>query len=147
MDEAGSCQQVYAVDGLGGAQFASSLALEQLRQERSAEPVLLAATDPANPLGVTMPWPDITGSRPQRKAGALVLLAGDGPHFYLDGSGRSLLMWPDATTESANTFVTALRKRRGRLGIKRVNGEEALTSPWVPLLVEAGLRQTPSGLR
>ncbi len=93
MDDAGRCQQVYAVEGLGGAQFASSAALEQLRQTGSVDPVLLATTDPANPMGVTVPWPEVTGGRPQRKAGSLVLMGGAGPLFYLDSAGRSLLAW------------------------------------------------------
>ncbi|HQR80382.1 MAG TPA: DEAD/DEAH box helicase [Actinomycetota bacterium] len=147
LDDAGRCQQVYAVEGLGGAQFSTAAALEQLRQERNDEPVLLAATDPANPSGVSVPWPEVSGGRPLRKAGALVLLAVDGPHFYLDAAGRSLLVWPGATAASARVFVNALRDRRPRVGIRRINGEEAFTAEWTQHLVAAGLRLTPSGLR
>ena len=147
LDDAGRCQQVYAVEGLGGAQFSTAPALEQLRQERAGEPVLLAATDPANPLGVSVPWSDVTGGRPLRKAGALVLLAADGPHFYLDAAARSLLVWPSATAHSARSFVDALRERRPRVGIRRLNGEEAFDAPLRDLLIDAGLRLTPSGLR
>jgi ATP-dependent Lhr-like helicase len=53
------------------------------RSRRGAEPtraLLLAATDPANPYGAALPWPErvgdgaSTGHRPGRKAGALVVL-------------------------------------------------------------------------
>ncbi len=147
LDDAGRCQQVYAVEGLGGAQFTTAPALEQLRQERASEPVLLAATDPANPLGVSVPWPEVAGGRPLRKSGALVLLAADGPHFYLDAAARSLLVWPAATANSALVLVDALRERRPRLGIRRINGEEAFDAQMRDVLVDAGLRLTPSGLR
>jgi ATP-dependent Lhr-like helicase len=147
LDDAGKCQQVYAVEGLGGAQFATAQALEQLRRVRAAEPVLLAATDPANPLGVSVPWPEVTGGRPLRKAGALVFLAGHGPLFYLDAGARSLLVWPGTTPEQTAGFVTALRERRSRVGLRRINGEEAFGSGLRDLLVDAGLRLTPSGLR
>jgi ATP-dependent Lhr-like helicase len=146
LDDAGRCQQVYAVEGLGGAQFTTPPALEQLRQERASEPVLLAATDPANPVGVSVPWPEVAGARPLRKAGSLVFLGKDGPLFYLDAPGRSLLCWTEEVG-AATDFVTALRGRRGRLGIRRINGEEAFTAPATGMLVEAGLRLTPSGLR
>ena len=147
LDDAGRCQQVYAVEGLGGAQFTTAPALEQLRQERASEPVLLAATDPANPLGVSVPWPEVAGGRPLRKSGALVLLAADGPLFYLDAAARSLLVWPAATANSALVLVDALRERRPRLGIRRINGEEAFDAQMRDVLVDAGLRLTPSGLR
>jgi len=147
LDDAGRCQQVYAVEGLGGAQFAGPAALARLRQQPAGEPVLLAATDPANPLGVTVPWPEVTGGRPLRKAGALVLLDAVGPLLYLDASARSLLVWPRATAESAASFVTGVRARRPRTSIRRINGEDAFTAGWSPTLVDAGLRLTPSGLR
>ncbi len=147
LDDAGRCQQVYAVEGLGGAQFGTSAALEQLRQERASEPVLLAATDPANPLGVTVPWPECQGPRPQRKAGSLVLLGDQGPLFYLDGGGRSLLSWGDPDQQTAALLRERLIARRPRLTIRRVNGEEVFTSPWAAALQEGGFRLTPSGLR
>jgi ATP-dependent helicase Lhr and Lhr-like helicase len=118
-----------------------------LRQERSSEPVLLAATDPANPLGVTVPWPESHGPRPQRKAGSLVLLGNRGPLFYLDGSGRSLLAWGDPDPESATLLRQGLTTRRPRLTIRRVNGEEVFTSAWTGALQAGGFRLTPSGLR
>jgi ATP-dependent Lhr-like helicase len=147
MDEAGRCQQVYAVEGLGGAQFGTSAALEQLRQSPNSQPpALLAATDPANPLGVTVPWPDVEGGRPVRKAGSLVLLGSDGPLFYLDGAGRSLLAWTE-DGQAASALVLGLRDRQRKVTLKRINGTDVFTSPLADLFVDAGLRLTPSGLR
>ena len=147
MDEAGRCQQVYAVEGMGGAQFATSAALGVLRADASGDPVLLAATDPANPLGVTVAWPEISGGRPLRKAGALVLLGGEGPIFYLDASGRALLAWGQPSAEDASALIAGLRERAKRVLIRKINGEEVFDAPLSGLLQEAGLRLTPSGLR
>jgi ATP-dependent Lhr-like helicase len=72
-EEAGSCRRGYFVDALGAAQFASPGAVDRLRgyaaANREAMPALvLAATDPANPYGAALPWPDrvsggVTGGR------------------------------------------------------------------------------------
>ena len=94
-------------------------------------------------LGVSVPWPE--GGRPVRKAGALVYLGAEGPLFYLDAAGRSLLSWTEVPALTAS-FVTALRQRRPRVNIRRINGEEVFTAATEPF-VAAGLRLTPSGLR
>ena len=62
-EESGSCRRGYFVDSLGAAQFASPGAVDRLRgyaaATRDAVPALvLAATDPANPYGAALPWPD-----------------------------------------------------------------------------------------
>ena len=66
-EEAGRVRRGYFVDGLGAAQFATTGAVDRLRALRRApdeevpsdSPALvLAATDPANPYGAALPWPD-----------------------------------------------------------------------------------------
>ena len=74
MEEAGRVRRGYFVAGCGAAQFALPGAVDRLRavRERSGEPaaVVLAATDPANPYGAALPWPDRPeGRRPMRTAG------------------------------------------------------------------------------
>ncbi|MGH2961335.1 MAG: Lhr family helicase, partial [Solirubrobacterales bacterium] len=76
----GTARRGYFVEGLGGAQFALPAAIERLRSLRSDEPagpLVLAATDPANPYGATLPWPkrtdDESGRRPARVPGAYVV--------------------------------------------------------------------------
>ncbi len=147
MDDAGRCQQVYAVEGLGGAQFALPSALERLRQDRDPdELVMMAATDPANPLGVTVAWPDSPG-RPLRKAGSLVWLAAEGPAFYLDAAGRTLLAWGEPTAGRVGRLSEGIVAAGRRAIIRRINGEEVFSSPWASPLQEAGFVLTPSGLR
>ena len=68
--------------------------------------VALAATDPANPYGAALPWPDRperrregpdsrSGHRPGRKAGAMVVLVDGALTLYVERGGRTLLTWPD----------------------------------------------------
>ena len=81
MEESGRIRRGYFVAGLGAAQFASPGADDQLRdtdkknRDEGAETLVLAATDPANPYGAALKWPETdSASRPQRVAGARVVL-------------------------------------------------------------------------
>src|SRR6185295_7523528 len=60
MEESGRLRRGYFVTGLGAAQFALPGAVDRLRSLRDApevaEVAVLAANDPANPYGATLPW-------------------------------------------------------------------------------------------
>ena len=97
LEEAGRMRRGYFVAGLGGSQFAQPGALDRLRalRETSADPrgpdaappaVVLAATDPANPYGAALPWPEgVAGA--MRAAGTHVVLV-DGAPRRLPAAGR-----------------------------------------------------------
>src|SRR3712207_7953934 len=54
LETLGVCRRGYFIEGLGGAQFALPGAVERLRAQRTDEesaPLVLAATDPAQPYG------------------------------------------------------------------------------------------------
>jgi len=80
MEEQGRLRRGYFVAGRGATQFALPGAEERLRAPRlrddDEEPraLVLAATDPANPWGSLLPWPDANGRTAQRAPGARVLL-------------------------------------------------------------------------
>jgi ATP-dependent Lhr-like helicase len=88
----------YFIAGQGAAQFAAAGADDRLRdkdrQNRDEPPLTLtlAATDPANPYGAAIRWPDTpdVDSRPQRAAGARVVLHDGFLIGYLGRSGKSL---------------------------------------------------------
>ena len=65
LEETGRVRRGYFVSGLGAAQFAQPGAVDLLRaaREEPEEPrtVTLAATDPANPYGAVLSWPEWTG--------------------------------------------------------------------------------------
>jgi ATP-dependent Lhr-like helicase len=62
MEDSGRIRRGYFVAGVSGAQFALPAALDLLRSLRDrpeeADAILLAATDPANPYGVILKWPE-----------------------------------------------------------------------------------------
>jgi ATP-dependent Lhr-like helicase len=65
LEESGRIRRGYFVAGLGAAQFALPAAVDLLRQLRNAPPdekpefVQLAASDPANPYGSVLRWPEL----------------------------------------------------------------------------------------
>ncbi|WP_136520373.1 Lhr family helicase [Cellulomonas telluris] len=123
--------------------------------------VVLAATDPANPYGAALAWPDppeqvTVRHRPGRKAGALVVLVDGALVLYLERGGRTLLTFSDdaaVLASAANGLVDAARRRHaGRLTVGRIDGSEVLSSevlssPAAAALTGAGFVTTPRGLR
>ncbi|MDO5696494.1 MAG: ATP-dependent helicase [Dermatophilus congolensis] len=118
-EESGAVRRGYLVEQLGASQFATAGAIDRLRavargqDSLGASPgsatttpppaLVLAATDPANPYGAALDWPDsatsqITGvargHRPARKAGALVVSVDGRLVAYLERGGRSVLTFP-----------------------------------------------------
>jgi ATP-dependent Lhr-like helicase len=151
LETLGHARRGYFVEGLGGAQFALPGAVERLRALRDddASPLVLAAVDPAQPYGAALSWPKKQGLR--RVAGAYVVLAAGEPVLYLERGGRSLLTLAPATDERLRPALEALVElvRRGaikRLGLERVDGEPALTSPLGPALLELGFQEGPRRL-
>ena len=90
----GTARRGYFVEGLGGAQFALPGAVERLRSlpEADGAYLVLAATDPANPYGASLPWPKLEGGRrPGRTPGAHLLLRDGEPVVFVERGGRGLL--------------------------------------------------------
>jgi ATP-dependent Lhr-like helicase len=158
LETLGVCRRGYFVEGLGGAQFALPGAVERLRAQRNPEehePVVLAATDPAQPYGAALRWPESqAGRRPSRSGGAHVVLAGAEPVLFVERGGKGLLtlVEPDdprlrPALAALAGFVTAGAPGRGRrLALERIDGEAVLGSPLEPLLVELGFRAGPRKL-
>jgi ATP-dependent Lhr-like helicase len=160
LEERGQVRRGYFVAGLGGAQFALPGAVDRLRAVREIDPnersgdgvgtVVLAATDPAQPFGAALPWPESSG-RPARAAGALVVLAAGEPVAYLERGGRSLVVFPSAEhhpdwAATVAGLVGTGPGRRSRLEIARIDGEPAATSPHAEALRAAGFRDGYRGL-
>jgi ATP-dependent Lhr-like helicase len=109
---------------------------------------VLAATDPAQPYGAALPWPDSRG-RPGRAAGALVVLADGEPVAYVERGGRSLWTFPAATAHPAWPEALGDRVASGRVRsheIANVDGEPVRTTPWADALRAAGFADGYRGL-
>ncbi|OCB47452.1 ATP-dependent helicase [Mycobacterium vulneris] len=168
-EDAGRCQRGYFVESLGGAQFAAASTVDRLRsyldgvdpQRPEYHAVVLAATDPANPYGAALAWPERGGDdthRPGRKAGALVALVDGQLVCFLERGGRTLLSFSsDAETLRAAAGALAELVSSGRMPallVERINGV-AVLDPGVDAdraavqdaLTGAGFSRTPRGLR
>ena len=173
MEDTGRVRRGYFVAGLGAAQFAMPAALDLLRSMRDApeEPriTLLAATDPANPCGAIIKWPELTpgdsseppadaGRGPTRSVGALVILVDGTAAAYLRRGERDLLLFlPDAEPRRSQVGRAVARAlldlsggrepgRRGML-IAEINRMPADRHPSARLFVEAGFVATALGLQ
>ena len=164
-EDSGRCRRGYFVEGLGAAQFGTAGAIDRLRTfsevDDGGKPtsVCLAATDPANPYGAALPWPQKTaegdgGHRPGRKAGALVVMVDGELVLYVERGGRTLLTWSDDADRlgpaTASLAEAARRGSLGRLTVERADGAALLGGGSTPLreaLDAAGFVATPRGLR
>ena len=141
-EESGRARRGYFVEGLGAAQFATGPTIDRLRTyardledderadpDRERQALTLAATDPANPYGASLPWPSDDaptdpatadadpeadpapvattpattgrGHRPGRKAGALVTTVDGRLAVYVERGGKSVLTFTDDPADLA----------------------------------------------
>jgi hypothetical protein len=118
-------------------------------REPSDEPqtLVLAATDPANPYGAAIGWPEREGARPQRVAGAQVVLADGRLVAWIGRAERNLLTFlPESDPErmeTARAIALALASlvtggRRRALLVAKIDGEDPAQSDLAVHLREAG---------
>ncbi|CAN5155437.1 ATP-dependent helicase [soil metagenome] len=176
-EDSGRCRRGYFVAGLGAAQFGAPGAVDRLRSfsreigdpsdvdrgDTKPSAVTLAATDPANPYGAALGWPErvtsdeaASGHRPGRKAGALVVLVDGELVVYVERGGRTLLTFSDDAERLAPAIGALAASVRGgtlgRLSVERADGASILAVGERPgvlrvALQDAGFVTTPRGLR
>ena len=147
LEEQGKVRRGYFVAGLGAAQFALSGAVDRLRRRGEDNDIfVLAATDPGQPFGASLPWPDSAG-RPSRSAGALVVIANGDPLVFVERGGKSLLAFPDAAIkpEWAKALAGAVDDGRVRLEITKIDGEPAGESALTEILEGSGFTRGYKG--
>ncbi len=170
LEDAGHVRRGYFVAGRGAAQFALPGADDRLRSMRDADEsrtLVLSATDPANPFGAILPWPiadveedasnpdDITHARPQRAAGARVILHDGGLVGFLGRGADQLLTFlprdEPARTDAGRALGEALASivdsgRAKALFLTAIDGIPANTSPLAPALSRAGFQMGGRGM-
>ncbi len=156
MEEAGRIRRGYFIAGRGAAQFAGPGAIERLREYREAAEnpsiALLAATDPANPYGATLPWPAREDNRQAgRFAGAQVILVDGELAAYFSKTERSIVTFfetgndriADAVVLAISGLVTSGLRRA--LLITEVDGVDPAQSKLSNALRAAGFRAGTRG--
>jgi ATP-dependent Lhr-like helicase len=143
LEERGQVRRGYFVAGLGAAQFALPGAVDRLRASRDeaehGAPIVLAATDPAQPYGAALPWPDSEG-RPARAGGALVATVAGRLLVWLDRRGHHLVTFPGTAEDGrwADALVELVKDGRFRsLEIRKVDGRLIAEAPAIAALLRA----------
>ena len=161
LEHAGRVRRGYFVAGLGGAQFALPPALDLLRSLREppedVQTVVLATTDPANPYGSILRWPD-GGTGVARLVGTRVILVDGFAAAYVRRGERELVLFAPESEPQRTRMIRgvarmllhlATSRQEGQRGmlIAEVNGEAASTHPAARLFIEEGFSATAMGLQ
>ena len=174
LEESGRIRRGYFVAGLGATQFALPSAVDLLRQLRTEPPpekpefVQLAASDPANPYGSVLHWPDLpvmdddAESAPRvltRAAYAEVILRNGQLVAWLRRNNPHLLVFlPSDEPERSQTasglahFLSLRGQDRMRTSshqgalITTINGQPIAAHPMARFLMDAGFHPGPLGL-
>ncbi len=154
LEERGQVRRGYFVEGLGAAQFALPGAVDRLRAARDPgeadlAPLVLAATDPAQPYGAALPLARL-GRSPvaQRRARSWCSVAGV-PVAELERGGRSLSTFAGVFDHPhwAEGLVRLVKDGRMRkLEITKIDGAPAVESPVADQLRQAGFVDGYKGL-
>jgi len=172
LEAQGRIRRGYFVAGLGGAQFADPAAVELLRSLRTSTPekpemLMLAATDPANPWGSILRWPEPDAAPPDnavsftRSVGANVILRNGDLVAYLRRNNPALQVFlpaeePDrsAVARDLAAFLAIFAqellqnpktRHSGGLLVDSIGGRPAWQHYVAAFLVEAGFHPSPRG--
>jgi ATP-dependent Lhr-like helicase len=174
MENSGRIRRGYFVGGLGATQFALPAAVDLLRQLRTVPPeekpefVQLAATDPANPYGSVLRWPNLpvmdedSESAPRILTRAVyaevILRNGELVAWLKHGNPNLLVFLPAEEPERSQTaaglahFLCRRGQERMRASnhegvlITTINGQPVAAHPMARFLMDAGFHAGPLGM-
>jgi ATP-dependent helicase Lhr and Lhr-like helicase len=138
LEDVGRVRRGYFIDGLGGSQFALPGAVDRLRRSDAPGMLVLAAADPANVYGSTVPWPAHPTARPARRGGAWVILVDGALAGFVEGNGRAVSVYDGEAEVVVNGLVELAEITGGRLTVGTVDAGPATGSVIGPALAVAG---------
>jgi len=159
LEEGGKIRRGYFVAGLAATQFALPGAVDLLRSMRDEieepETLFLAATDPANPYGAALRWPETrTGRQLTRLVGASVILVDGQLACYLARGEQQIFVFlpEDEVARGRVGFAVARvlaelvdEGDRRALLITAVDGQNVDPHPIASYLREAGFVSSAQG--
>jgi ATP-dependent Lhr-like helicase len=173
LEESGRIRRGYFVAGLGATQFALPAAVDLLRQLRTEphaekpEFIQLAATDPANPYGSVLRWPDLpvmeddAETAPRlltRAVYAEVILRNGQLVAWIRRNNPNMLVFlpadePERSQVAAGLahFLSARGQERMRISshegvlITTINGQPVAAHPMARFFMDAGFHPGPLG--
>ncbi len=163
LEDAGRIRRGYFASGVGATQFALPAALDLLRsltdQPDDPEVVVLSATDPANPYGTILRWPEGSeaGRGPTRSVGSVVVLVNGAMAAYISRGARQLTAFLPEDEPARSIVGRALATRLAQLArgedgrmallIADINGVPASEHPLASYLVQAGFSPSAMGFQ
>jgi ATP-dependent Lhr-like helicase len=146
LEERGRVRRGYFARGLSGQQFATLAAADTLRQAgRSRGAYLLSATDPANPYGGLLAWPEVE-PRPQRTKGAWVILQGGRLLAYVGRGARQVQSFAHDSQTTARLIDEGFCQGRGMVvHIETIDGLPARSTRLGRALAARGFHATERG--
>jgi len=147
MEEAGRIRRGYFIAGFGATQFATGGAIDLLRSFRDEEPetVMLASTDPANPYGALVKWPE---PGLMRNVGSSVILVDGALAAYLGRGEKQLTAFLPDDEPRRSLVAREIARSLARLvesGARRALLLADVGDALAPFLAEAGFRPTAAG--
>ena len=157
MEDAGNVRRGFFVESLEGAQFAWPAAVDRLRgvpRGQAPRVDVLAAVDPANAWGSTLPWAALRDpdAKPARRVGASVVLVDGTLALWVEPRGKRIATASELDGESIELAlsvglpVLAGKQRRRELLVELIDGQPAATSPIARRLLASGARVDYRGL-
>ncbi len=174
LEESGRIRRGYFVAGLGATQFALPAAVDLLRQLRTAPPaekpefVQLAATDPANPYGSVLRWPDLPVAEEDSETAPRILTRAAYAEVILRNG--QLVAWLRRGNPNILVFLPLDEPERGQVAaglahflcsrgqekmrasshqgvlITTINGQPVAAHPMARYLMDAGFHPGPLGM-
>ena len=173
LEESGKIRRGYFAAELGATQFALPAALDLLRSLRTKRPdtdpemIVLAATDPANPYGALLKWPQPAdgNSSLTRTVGSRVVLADGALVAYLRrGNPNVQVFLPEEepmrgqVMRSLARYFVVMAQTTGRINdeqaehtggigmfLQTINGIAVAEHPMARALLDAGFQAAPMG--
>ena len=150
----GTARRGYFVEGLGGAQFALPGAVERLRSlpEADGSYLVLAATDPANPYGASLPWPKLEGGRrPAAPPAPTCCCATASRSSTSSAAAAASSAWPSSRAPPWRQAMRALADAVAaghlpKLAVEKLDGEPVIGSGQEQALLSAGFTRGPRKL-
>lgn len=134
MELAGEVTQGLFFEGLSGPQFISSRALARLQQnEKALTHFWCNALDPVSPCGLGLDWPEL----PQRRAQNFLAFYQGELALVIENNGGRLTFYADPQDNTLDRILAPcvhIAKTHSKLTVKEINGDPAITSPYLPAL-------------
>ena len=174
LEESGRIRRGYFVGGLGATQFALPAAVDLLRQLRTEPPAekpefaQLAATDPANPYGSVLCWPDLPVAEEDSESAPRILTRAAYAEVILRNG--QLVAWLKRGNPNLLVFLPAEEPERSQAGaglahflctrgqqrmhannhegvlITTINGQPVAAHFMARFLMDAGFHPGPLGM-